>query len=234
MPVWIGRNTTSPIYAVDAGSAQDTAYWYQIQIPYMTGTITSSVTTSHPTVGTPVYRPSQWYWTSPTDGAWQWLSWEAERRGEQQAYQAALAACTDQEAARLHRVIAVHERQTAAARNREALARRSEEEERERRRLAARRAHGLLLEHLTPEQRETFKAHGWFIVTGSDSKTQYRIRDTGHMVANVDVLNGIGGYTHRLCAHVPVGQVPQGDQLLAQKMMLEFSESQFLRIANRH
>jgi hypothetical protein len=28
--------------------------------------------------------------------------------------------------------------------------------------------------------------------------------------------------------------VPMGDQLLAQKMMIEYSEPHFLRIANRH
>jgi hypothetical protein len=94
------------------------------------------------------------------------------------------------------------------------------------------RAHALLLEHLTPEQRETFKRNGWFIVQGGRSGTRYRIR-SGSMAGNVDVLQK-ERVTHRLCAHVPIGHVPLGDQLLAQKIMLELAEDDFLRKANRH
>jgi hypothetical protein len=244
VPVWISRQIDH-VNSTQTVSAQDAAYWYQTQITPMTTATIPWYAASHPawTNGTTIdiwrqqYRPT-WYWSSS-------LQWESEDRlrraeveraglEEQRAYHAALAACNSQEAGRLEWRIAARERETAAARNREALARRLAEEERERRGQADQRARGLLLEHLTPEQRETFEDNGWFVVEGGESGTLYRIRNQGSMIANVEVLNPAGCATHRLCAHVPVGQVPMGDQLLAQKMMLEFSESHFLRIANRH
>ncbi len=94
------------------------------------------------------------------------------------------------------------------------------------------RAHELLLEHLTPAQRKTFVENKWFMVEG-DSKTRYRIKDTGSIVANIDVLNATGAVTHRLCGHARHG-IPHSDQLLVQKVMIECDEAAFLRIANRH
>jgi hypothetical protein len=105
---------------------------------------------------------------------------------------------------------------------------------RERQRVAANeRARGLLLEHLTPEQRTTFEQNKWFVVVGGKTGKKYRIRDKGDLVANVDALDG-ERVTHRLCAHAPSGSIPLGDQLLAQKITLEFDEDEFLRKANRH
>lgn len=98
---------------------------------------------------------------------------------------------------------------------------------------AKERANQLLLEHLTPEQAETFSKNKWFIVEGGKSKQKYRIRDKGSLVANVDVLDG-DKVAHRLCAHAPISDVPLHDNLLAQKTMLELDEEHFLRIANRH
>jgi hypothetical protein len=110
------------------------------------------------------------------------------------------------------------------------------------------RARELLLAHLTPAQRATFEENKWFIVEGGLSKQRYRIRDTGHMVANIDVLDvpkilGRDDHpdaiheakvTHRLCGHCDISEVPLYDQLLAQKMMLELDEERFLKLANRH
>jgi hypothetical protein len=91
------------------------------------------------------------------------------------------------------------------------------------------------MENLNPQQLRTFQKNGWFIVEGGKTKTKYRIRAIESMVANVDVLDRLEEkMTHRLCGHVPTHKVPLGDQLLAQKMMLELSEDDFLRIANRH
>lgn len=145
----------------------------------------------------------------------------------------AMAEHNEQEAERLLRQIERHEH--LAAEERRAVEERAQRhrEEQERREQARAVARELLLEHLSPAQRETFIANGWFIVEGGRSKTQYRIRAAESMNANVDVLHE-GRTRHRLCAHVPLGTVPLGDQLLAQKIMLELAEDDFLRKANRH
>ena len=98
---------------------------------------------------------------------------------------------------------------------------------------AKKRALDLLLEHLTPAQRETFHKNSWFIVEGRSSR-RYRINARGSLAGNVDVLDGAMKTIHRLCAHCDIHTIPLGDQLLAQKLMLEFDEDAFLRIANRH
>lgn len=99
---------------------------------------------------------------------------------------------------------------------------------------ARERAESLLLSCLTPEQLRTYNEKKWFVVEGGHSKTKYRINASEHMVANVDVLKDDGKVSHRLCAHLALGTVPPGDQLVAQKLMLEGNEEHFLRTANRH
>lgn len=101
------------------------------------------------------------------------------------------------------------------------------------------RANELLLEHLTPAQRQTFAKNQWFVVEGGMSKTRYRIRAKGSLVANIDVMAAIGHegeskVVHRLCGHCDPRAMPLADHLLAQKLMLEFDEEEFLKIANRH
>jgi hypothetical protein len=227
VPTWIARDQTS---------AEQRCYWYQ--------TVTAQTITAayYPNWNT---SASTGIWTTaPTqsvDGRYYWTTannvpdYESQRgeRADRAAWCAALDPSNQQEADRLGRIIAERDRATAAARNHEAVARRVQELEREHREQAEHRARGLLLDHLTPEQRETYERDRWFIVEG-ESKTRYRVRDLGHMVANVEMLNENNTVRHRLCAHVPMGRVPMGDQLLAQKIMLECSEPDFLRIANRH
>jgi len=157
--------------------------------------------------------------------------WEAER--DQRLYERALAEHDDQEAARVLRQIMAREEEEAARRAAMAERERLLDAERARRAGAADRARGLLLEHLTPEQRETFEQNNWFVVEGGRSKTKYRIRG-GTFAGNVDVLRKDGKINHRLCAHIDASKVPLGDQLLAQKIMLELAEDDFIRIANRH
>jgi len=97
------------------------------------------------------------------------------------------------------------------------------------------RAEALLRSHLTEQQRITLANRGWFIVEGGRSGTRYRIRASG-VVGNVDVLEAdlLGERVlHRLCAHCDHA-IPLHDHLLAQKLMLEADEDDFLRIANRH
>jgi hypothetical protein len=114
----------------------------------------------------------------------------------------------------------------AAAAQRQAILDRQEAERRVRE-AAKQKAHELLLAHLTPEQRHTLEMNGWFVVEGGKSKQQYKIN--GHCYAgNIEVV----GMKQKLCCHAD-SHIPQGDQLLAQKVMLELAEDDFLRLANR-
>lgn len=159
---------------------------------------------------------------------------QEEARRDRELYLRAIEGHDEQEAARLLRLVERHEMLAADQRRVIEEQRQHHHEEVRRREVAKARARELLFEHLSPAQRETFDANGWFVVEGGKSKTQYRIRAVENMAANVDVLNSKGGRTHRLCAHARVGTVPLGDQLLAQKIMLELAEDDFLRTANRH
>lgn len=95
---------------------------------------------------------------------------------------------------------------------------------------AAERARELLLKHLTPEQRETYVSNGWFVVEGGRSKKRYRIH-TRTYAGNIDVLDGDKTEV-RLCCHC-ADAIPQHDHHLAQKLMLEAAEDDFLRAAKR-
>jgi hypothetical protein len=99
------------------------------------------------------------------------------------------------------------------------------------------KARELLLEQLTQEQLQSFEQHNWFLVRGRSGQ-HYRIRDDGHVVANIEVVErdllGHDRVLHRLCAHIGEYGIPQADHLLAQKLMLEADEEAFLRLANRH
>jgi hypothetical protein len=93
------------------------------------------------------------------------------------------------------------------------------------------RARELLLEHLTPEQRRMVEQHGWFVVEGGRSKQKYRINLSG-VAGNIHQMHG-ERVTHQLCCHCDHA-IPAPDHHLAQKLMLEFAEDDFLRLANRH
>jgi hypothetical protein len=95
------------------------------------------------------------------------------------------------------------------------------------------RARDLLLAHLTPKQRRTFEENGWFVVEGGKTGRPYRIRAKEDLVANIDVVED-DRTLYRLCGHCGLKEVPLGDHLLAQKLMLEGAEEEFLRLANRH
>jgi hypothetical protein len=93
------------------------------------------------------------------------------------------------------------------------------------------RARALLLEHLTPEQRRMVEQHFWFVVEGGRSKQKYRINLSG-VAGNIHQMHGERA-THQLCCHCDHA-IPAPDHHLAQKLMLEFAEDDFLRLANRH
>jgi hypothetical protein len=88
-----------------------------------------------------------------------------------------------------------------------------------------RRSYDLLLESLSEAQRNSFLERGWFEVRGSKSKKPYRI--LARTVYNVQ--QGKSAY----CVQVANRQIPFFDELLTQKMVLEFDEPRFLRTANK-
>ena len=94
-------------------------------------------------------------------------------------------------------------------------------------RRASERSVDLLLKCLTPAQRTEFARSSTFKVRG-ESCQQYRI--TYGTTSNVEVLGPSGTVARRLCA-IPAGDLPIPAVMLAQKLMLETQESEFLRIA---
>lgn len=231
-----------------ATSTNGQGQWY-----FQTGTAGGATTTSCYTTitggaggtTTAYYANGQWY-TDQYQNQYQNQANQAHfqpvqksqkelQANDQKAYQKALNEHNGQEAARLRRIIVDREKVMAANKAAEEKRKREYELEQERRKAADKRAMDLLIEHLTPEQRKSYNERKWFVVEGGKSKTKYRINANGSLMANIDVLAEKSDQRlHRLCAHLQHGSVPLGDQLLAQKIVLETDEDAFLRIANRH
>lgn len=94
------------------------------------------------------------------------------------------------------------------------------------------RARGLLLRHLTIEQRESFEKDKKFEVR-APSGNRYVIHD--FLSANIEALDAEGKPQHRLCIHIDDSQVPKEDSILVQKIMLENGlEDELVRLANKH
>lgn len=95
------------------------------------------------------------------------------------------------------------------------------------------RAARLLREVLSPEQAEELTREGRFhldVLSKDGSRRRYRInRGRSRNVQQVEP--GSGRVIKTLCAH-PVAAVPDEDTMLAQKLMLETAEDDFLRMAN--
>jgi hypothetical protein len=92
-------------------------------------------------------------------------------------------------------------------------------------RIADVRAKRLLIENITPAQRATLKTHGYFDVQVK-GKT-YRIKWGSH--GNVYLVDR-GREVRSFCIQPP--DTPDGDTMLAQKLLLEADEESFLKIAN--
>ena len=99
-------------------------------------------------------------------------------------------------------------------------------------RLAKKRARVLLLTHLTVAQRRAMKRTGAFRVVSRSSGNAYLIETRYGQSRNVKRLGDAGQVISTLCAHPQAVQVPDEDAYLAQKLMLEHAEDEFLRIAN--
>lgn len=88
----------------------------------------------------------------------------------------------------------------------------------------------LLRQWLSPAQREQLLRKGYFEVLGNETGKRYRIFP-GTSV-NVCELDNRGRPQHGLC-FTPVGTLPIGDVMLAQKIALETCESKVNAIARR-
>ena len=83
----------------------------------------------------------------------------------------------------------------------------------------------LFISHLTKEQIESFETYKSFVVQGSATGKLYRIHTTS-LNMNVQCID-----SHKLyCATVP--GVPCWDVFLAQKIVIEYDENSFLKVAN--
>jgi hypothetical protein len=107
--------------------------------------------------------------------------------------------------------------------------------ERERARLqrieeAEQRAKSLLRDSLSRDQLIEFETFNYFTVISRDGQRRYRIRKGWSH--NVERIDERGERLHTLCAH-PGETVPEHDNMLAQKLMLEHCEEDFLKIANK-
>ncbi len=99
------------------------------------------------------------------------------------------------------------------------------------REIADERAVKILTAHLTPEQREQYRREKCFeVLTTREGKIR-RYRISHGWAGNITVLNGEGQQIEKLCIH-PAKRIPFADNLLAQKLLLEADEDQFLKIAN--
>jgi hypothetical protein len=97
------------------------------------------------------------------------------------------------------------------------------------RRKAEQRSYTLLKRWLSPDQIAQLERHGHFEVRGSHSGKRYRIRRERNM--NIDELDGEGSRIAVWCFG-PAGNLPVGDNMLAQKIALETDEQAALAVAN--
>jgi hypothetical protein len=110
-----------------------------------------------------------------------------------------------------------------------------------RRKLADKRAEQLLLEHLNEEQAAEWTKDRAFHIETADGRRKYRIayglQHNVRVVKCEEPLTAQRGVAlregHRLCAHVyhPDGPIPDADNVLAQKLLLEADEERFIAMA---
>jgi hypothetical protein len=172
-----------------------------------------------------------------------WSAWQELNQSFQQVGQSAKEAAQRMASLSQHRLDPEEDKRQQARVRRAQLLRRTRERSRAlRSKVASRVAEELLLDHLTPAQREEWVTHRYFHVETADGRRRYRI-DYGlagniHLVKCDEPVTGKHGIPlragNRFCAHVyhPDGPIPNEDNVLAQKLLLETSEEEFLAMAN--
>lgn len=106
----------------------------------------------------------------------------------------------------------------------------AQRETEERRAAAQKKAEELLLENLDAEQRKEFATNKRFTVHVRGKEDKHYLIEYGY-AGNVKLLRE-GKAVAKFCIH-PVVQCPNEDVMLAQKLLLETNEEQFLKIANK-
>lgn len=91
------------------------------------------------------------------------------------------------------------------------------------------RAEALLKQNLSERQAAEYAKDQTFTVISKNGKRTYRVRKGWSH--NVEVIENDKKIA-TLCAH-PVERVPEFDNMLTQKLMLEHAEEDFLKVANR-
>ncbi len=103
------------------------------------------------------------------------------------------------------------------------------ERERLARKVEAERAEALLLASLSPEQRAEWEQSKKITVVGGHTENRYEIvKGRAH---NIFRLTAEGKRAVEFCVHVE-DAVPDDDNVLSQKLMLEYAEEELLKIAN--
>lgn len=88
----------------------------------------------------------------------------------------------------------------------------------------------MLLEHLSQEQREQYEEHEAFLAEAPSGRRYLILYG---MTSNVAELDENNRQIARYCIHARQRGVPVEDVMLAQKLLIETNEEEFLRIANR-
>lgn len=98
--------------------------------------------------------------------------------------------------------------------------------------VAKKTAHELLCAHLTETQLREMEEKKFFTVIAKHSRRKYQIRTDKERHGNIYLLGDDNLPIASLCA-APGGNIPIGDAILGQKLMLEHAEEEFLQRANR-
>jgi hypothetical protein len=91
------------------------------------------------------------------------------------------------------------------------------------------KAETLLLKYLTRQQRKDYLEKKYFDIRVGPRT--YRLKK--FINGNVELLDKSGNPVIRYCCH-PANDVPFGDVLMSQMMMLKYNEDGFLKLANVH
>lgn len=212
-PTWISNNAYAATSAHAYFAHQNNNTWGQW--------VSAGTTSSADTITIPYQRVwNEWVASgtvnvgidaSSTDASWNsWVYAQAETEDEKRLRAAQEVGAKPRWDAQ-QRVLA------------EAAAKREEEQ-----RLADARAKELLKGALVQAQLERFERDECIPVDTAKGN-KYLIRKG--RTKNIDVLNPDGTVKHRLCVH-PASDCPDFDTMLAQKLWLEHSEDEILRMAN--
>jgi hypothetical protein len=160
--------------------------------------------------------------TAAANAAWYSTGWQDCKHTKVQAYKAYRAQETPE--------------QLVERRAREELARQKREREEAERKVfidtAKSRARRLLFSMLNPQQQKQLDEKNYFDLTVHSQDGSQRVYRIEHGYAgNVKLLDANGQPVRRYCIHAD-SRLPYEDQMLAQKLLLESNEQDFLRIAN--